>query len=185
MLVRLERGLEVFGNVLMWFGGLAITLMMLQIAADVSFKYLLNRPVVATLEIVTWYYMVATVFLPVVYIQVHKKHLMVELFTMKFPPRRLALLEGVVGLAGCVYVGTLAYLTADYAWDQTIAGEIQDATFFDLPVWPSRWMLPIATGAMALVFLLQGIRDLRFGLTGQGAPSLQPKKSMEMPVEEA
>ena len=118
---RIEHALEVFGDVLMWLGGIAITLMMLQIGADVVSKYLFNAPIIATLEIVTWYYMVATVFLPVVYIQVHKKHLMVELFTMNWPPRRMAKLEGIVGVVGFVYVGTLAYLTGDYALHQTLA----------------------------------------------------------------
>jgi len=185
MLSSIERALESFGNFLMWIGGIAITVMMLQICGDVLFKYLLNKPIVATLEIVTWYYMVATVFLPLVYIQVHKKHLMVELFTINFSARRLAVLEGVVGILGAVYVGTLTVLTGGHAFDQTIAGEIQDATFFDLPVWPSRWMLPIACVGMAIVFLLQAIRDLRYGLTGEGTPSQKPKQGMEMPVEEA
>ncbi|MCC6718065.1 MAG: TRAP transporter small permease [Acetobacteraceae bacterium] len=180
---RIEHALEVFGDVLMWLGGIAITLMMLQIGADVVSKYLFNAPIIATLEIVTWYYMVATVFLPVVYIQVHKKHLMVELFTMNWPPRRMAKLEGIVGVVGFVYVGTLAYLTGDYALHQTLAGEIQDATFFDLPVWPARWMLPLGAGGMALVFLTQGARDLRFGFTGAGAPSLQPKKTMDLTAD--
>ncbi|MCW5747833.1 MAG: TRAP transporter small permease [Alphaproteobacteria bacterium] len=185
MLSSVERMLGAFAQVLLWVGGVAVTLMMLQISADVLCKYLLNKPIIATLEIVTWYYMVATVFLPVVYIQIHKKHLMVELFTMNWPPRRMAVLEGIVGVVGAVYVGTLTVLTALHAVEQTVAGEIQDATFFDLPVWPSRWLLPIATGAMALVFLTQAWRDLVFGITGRGAPSLQPKRSGDMPVEEA
>jgi len=184
-LTAIERALDLVANALMWVGGVALTLMMLQISADVLGKYLLNRPIIATLEIVTWYYMVATVFLPVVYIQIHKKHLMVELFTMKWPPRRMARLEGIVGIVGAAYVGTLAWLTGVHAAEQTAAGEIQDATFFDLPVWPSRWLLPLAMGAMALVFLAQAWRDLRFGLTGRGKPSLQPKSSIEIPVEEA
>lgn len=176
--------LNAFANALMWVGGIALTLMMLQISADVLSKYLLNKPIIATLEIVTWYYMVAAVFLPVVYIQIHKKHLMVELFTMNWPPRRMAVLEGIVAVVGTVYVGTLATLTGIHAIEQTQAGEIQDATFFDLPVWPSRWLLPIAIGAMALVFLTQACRDLMFGLTGKGRPTATPKSSIELPDDE-
>ncbi|WP_422000615.1 TRAP transporter small permease subunit [Reyranella sp.] len=184
-LTAAERALERFANALMWVGGIALTLMMLHISADVLGKYLFNRPIIATLEIVTWYYMVATVFLPVVYIQIHKKHLMVELFTLRWPPRRMAKLEGIVGIVGAIYVGTLAWLTGEHAAVQTAAGEIQDATFFDLPVWPSRWLLPVAMTAMALVFATQAWRDLRFGLHGRGKPSLQPKSTIDVPVEEA
>ncbi len=183
MLQTLDRALAAFSNLMMAVAGVAIVLMMLHIAGDILAKILFNQPIPATLEIVTWYYMVATVFLPWGFIQVHKKHLMVELFTMKMPARKLAVLEGCVGLLGAVYVGILFWLTLGYAIDQTLAGEIQDATFFDLPVWPTRWLLPIPAATMALVFLLQGIRDLQFGLTGRGAPSTPPKD--EMIVEEA
>ena len=41
----------------------------------------------------------------------------------------------------------------------------------------------IATFAMSLIFLTQAIRDLTFGLTGRGAPSLAAKSGMM--VEEA
>lgn len=183
MLSKLERGLNAFSNFLMIIAGVAVTLMMLHISADILSKLVLNKPIMATLEVVTWYYMVATIFLPWGYIQVHKKHLMVELFTMKMPPRKLAVLEGIVGIVGAIYVGILCWLTLEHAIDQTIAGEIQDVTFFDLPVWPSRWLLPIPAAVMSLTFLTQGIRDLTFGFTGRGAPSLQPKASMM--IEEA
>lgn len=183
MLLSLERALNAFSNLMMAVAGVAITLMMLHIAGDILAKLILNQPIVATLEIVTWFYMVATVFLPLGYIQVHKKHLMVELFTMKMSPRSLAKLEGVVGIVGTIYVGILCWLTLEHAIEQTIAGEIQDATFFDLPVWPSRWLLPIPTAAMSLIFLTQAIRDLTFGFTGRGRPSTVP--STGMMVEEA
>lgn len=183
MLLAVERALTAFSNAMMALAGVAIVLMMLHIAGDILMKLAFNHPIVATLEIVTWYYMVATVFLPWGFIQVHKKHLMVELFTMKMSPRRLAVLEGCVAVAGFVYVGVLCWLTFWHAVEQTQAGEIQDATFFDLPVWPTRWLLPIPAFAMALTFLTQGIRDLQFGLTGRGAPSTAPKD--DLIVEEA
>ncbi len=183
MLLGLERVLNAFSNLMMIVAGVAITLMMLHIAGDILAKLLFNHPIVATLEIVTWYYMVATVFLPLGYIQIHKKHLMVELFTMKMSPRTLGVLDGIVGIVGAIYVGILCWLTLQHAIEQTLAGEIQDATFFDLPVWPTRWLLPIPTFAMSLIFLTQAIRDLTFGLTGRGTPSMRPKS--EMVIEEA
>lgn len=183
MLTTVERALTAFSNLMMVVAGVAITAMMLHIAGDILAKLVLNKPIIATLEIVTWYYMVATVFLPLGYIQVHRKHLMVELFTMKMSKRSLAKLEGVVSIVGCIYVAILCWLTLEHAIEQTANNEVQDATFFDLPVWPSRWMLPIPTAAMSLIFLTQGIRDLTYGFTGRGSPTTPPKS--EMPVEEA
>src|SRR3546814_18328693 len=86
---------------------------------------------------------------------------MVELFTRNRSPRRLAMLEGIVAVLTFAYVTILAYLTLEHAIDTTISGEVQDATFFDLPIWPARWMLPIAFGTMAAVLLVQAVRDIR------------------------
>ena len=179
----LERALAAFSNFLMVIAGFAITLMMLHVGADIIAKAVFHRPIVATLEIVTWYYMVATVFLPVAYIQLHKKHLMVELFTQRMSPGRLALLEGIVAILGFLYVGILCVLTFGHALETTANGEVQDATFFDLPVWPARWLLPIAFGAMALILLVQAVRDLIYGSTGRGQPTTQPSDGII--IEEA
>lgn len=170
-MAALERLLERFSQALLWIAGVAITLMMLHIAADIVGKTVFNQPVTATLEIVAWYYMVLTVFLPVAYIQLRKKHLMVELFTRNMSPRSLARLEGCIAVLGAVYVGILFWLTLEQAISSTVDGELQDVTYFDLPVWPSRWALPVAIGAMTLIMVLQAVRDFRYGFTGRGAPT--------------
>ncbi len=173
-MAAIERLLERFSVLLLWVAGVAITLMMLHIAADIVGKLVFHQPMTATLEIVAWYYMVATVFLPVAYIQVHKKHLMVELFTRNMGPRPLARLEGCIAVLGALYVGILFWLTLEQAITSTADNELQDVTFFDLPVWPARWFLPLSIGAMTLIMVLQAIRDFRFGFTGRGKPTAQP-----------
>lgn len=175
-----ELLLDRLSRVLMFLAGIGIVLMMIHVAADIVAKFVFNAPVVATLEIVAWYYMVATVFLPLAWIQARKKHLMVELFTRHMAPRRLALLEAFIAMLSAVYVGILFVLTLETAIDKTIGWEVQDVTYFDLPVWPSRWFLPLPVGAMTLVLLVQAWRDLRFGLTGEGAPSLQPAADLDI-----
>ena len=172
-MAALERVLERYSQVLLWIAGVAITLMMLHIAADVVGKTIFHQPMTATLEIVAWYYMVATVFLPVAFIQLRKKHLMVELFTRHMTPRSMAKLESFIAVLGAIYVGILFWLTLEQAISSTIDNEVQDVTFFDLPVWPSRWCLPLALGPMTLIMVLQAIRDFRYGFTGRGEPTLQ------------
>jgi len=173
-MVALEHFMERLCGLLLWVAGAAITLMMLHVAADVVGKTLFRQPMTATLEIVAWYYMIATVFLPIAFIQLRKKHLMVELFTQNMQPRSLAKLEGLTALLGVAYVGILFWLTLDQAIIATMDNEVQDVTFFDLPVWPSRLCLPVAVGSMAIVMILQAVRDLRFGFTGRGEPTARP-----------
>lgn len=166
MLGALERVLDRIANALMVVGGIAVTLMMVHIGADVVGKYFFNYPIPATLEVVAWYYMVAAIFLPVAYIQLHQKHLMVELFTRALPPRAMALLEGLVCVLGFVYVSILVVLTFEGAMVETANGAAHDVTYFDLPVWPSRWFLPAALFVMAVIMALQATRNFIFVLTG-------------------
>jgi len=173
-MTQLEWLLEKLSTVLLVIAGIAMTIMMVHIGLDIASKTLLHKPIVATLEIVTWYYMVFTIFPPVVYIQIRKKHLMVELFTRHLSREKMAVLEGATAVLGAVYVGILTWLTLEVAIEQTATWEIQDATFFDLPIWPARWVLPISFGAMTLVMILQAIRDLTYGVTGRGEPTQQP-----------
>lgn len=181
MLASLDRILDRIANALMFVGGVAVTLMMLHIGADVIGKYFFNYPIPATLEVVAWYYMVATIFLPVAYIQLHQKHLMVELFTRAMPPRPMALLEGLVCLLGFAYVATLVVLTFEGAMVETENGAAHDVTYFDLPVWPSRWFLPAALLVMAIIMALQATRNFVFLLTGKGPIGYAGEDALETP----
>lgn len=166
--MMLERLLGRASGALLLVGGVAATLMMLHIGVDIVGKYLFNTPIPATLEIVAWYYMIATIYLPIAYVQLHRKHLTVELFTQNLPPRKMAWIEGVTSVLSLLYVGTLFVLSLQSAIHETAIGEAQDATYFDLPVWPSRWMLPASLLVMSLIIIVQGWNDFRFAITGRG-----------------
>ena len=144
---RYFRVVEAASQVLLFFGGVAIIALMLHICADVAGKHFFNKPITGTLEIVAWYYMVACVFLPLAFVQVQRLHLTVELFTMGLSRRRLAALDGVIAVLGLGYVALLAWLVYGRARAATADREILDLTFFDVPAWPSRWVLPLSFGS--------------------------------------
>ena len=115
----LMRVIDMASWVLMAAGGFVIILLMLHITADVAGKYFFNRPIIGTLEIVSRYYMVAVVFLPLAYVQIRRQHLTVEMFTMGLSKRRLAGLDGAVSLVGLVYVALLTWLVYGHAVSAT------------------------------------------------------------------
>lgn len=156
-----QRVTETIVRVLMILGGIAVFAMMLHITADVFCKYAFNMPIVGTLEIVANYYMVFVVFLPIAYVQLHRQHLMVEVFTLGLSSRQVALLDGVVSVIGVAYSATLTWLVLGQAIEQTERREFYSITYFDLPIWPARWVLPIAFGLLCFVMVLQCISDLR------------------------
>lgn len=162
----LQRFTDVVTRLLMIVGGVALFAMMLHITADVFFKYAFNSPIVGTLEIVARYYMVLVVFLPIAFVQLSRQHLMVEVFTLSLPPRYVAFLDGVVAIVGIVYSAILTWLVLGQAIDQTARREFYSITYFDLPTWPSRWVLPISFALLCVVMVLQSISDLRRAFAG-------------------
>ena len=167
----LQRVSDFFAGLLLAVGAFALFMMMLHITADVFMKYTMNMPIVGTLEIVANYYMVFVVFLPIAYVQVFRQHLLVEVFTLKLPPRYVALLDGLVAILGIAYTSVLTWLVLGQAIDQTVRGEFYSITYFDLPTWPSRWVLPISFGLLTIVMIIQCVTDLRRAL---GTPAAAP-----------
>ena len=100
----IERALDRFSNALLAIGcGFAI-LMMLHVTADVLGKWLFGHPITGTLEVVTFIYMSACIFLPLGIVQRQRAQITVEVFTHSLPPRALAGLDAVVGLFCGIFV---------------------------------------------------------------------------------
>lgn len=156
-----ERQIRKIGELLAIIGGVAIVFMMLHIVADVAMKYLLNDPIDGTTEIVAAYYMVAVVFLPLAYVAFTSGHLVVEMFTRRLRDYPLRLLIGFTGLATLGYLVFLMYHTAVEALGRTREGEAWETSVDLVAVWPSRWLLPVGLGAMAMYVLFHAVHHLR------------------------
>jgi TRAP-type C4-dicarboxylate transport system permease small subunit len=140
--------------------GVAVTLMMVQITVDVTFKNLFHQPIIGTTEIISSYYMPATIFLPLAAVEAQRRHITVVLFTQALPPRAVAGFDVFANVIGVLYAGCLTWSTTASAVLHTRNLESLDATFFDIPVWPTRWFLPIGVGCLTLYLLLHVVKDL-------------------------
>lgn len=142
-------------------GGVAMLAMMVQVGADVTLKYLFNHPIRFTLEMVSSYYMVALVFLPLGLVTRDDGHVVVELFTQGFGPRAMALINGLAGLLALAYIATMTVESAIVAWERTLIREAWESATVDIQVWPARWFLPIGCGLMTLCLMVQVVDNLR------------------------
>lgn len=150
----LARGLFALASV-------AILAMMIHVTADIVGRLLFNRPITGTLEIVASYYMVACAYLPLGYVQLQRSHMVIELFTQGLSQRALTGLDLVSSLLGTVFLGLMTWQTCLVAIDKSVVGEAVDATFYEIPVWPSRWMIVAAAGVTTLILILQTVQDGR------------------------
>ena len=162
-------------NLSLWLGALALVAMMVHVTADVLLKITLNWPVAGTLEIVSYVYMVACTFLPLAHLQASRSLIVVEFFTQNLGKWSLLKLETFIAPLSIAYLGTLAIVGATRAYSKMVLGETQDATYFELPVWPMRWVFAAALAITALVALHQFITDCRGLRNGPGGHDGSPK----------
>ena len=144
-------------TLLAWIGGLGLVLMMLHITADVIARYIFSAPLHGTVEIVSAYYMVAVVFLPLAMIERVNGHIVVELVTQHFPRRLQEILIAVVALLSAAYFVAFTWQTWGDAMKKYAVGEEALGTV-SIVVWPTRFYLPIGCGLLALVLVHKAFR---------------------------
>ena len=160
---RLLGWLEVPIHLLFWIGLVAGVLMMIHVTVDVTGRTLFNHPFSGTTEIVAAYYMVAAAYLSWAWIARHDSHIRVEVFTRNASPRFNHRLDIAVKVLTIAYVSLFTWQTSFRAIQQFRAGEVWQAGGGFVPVWPSRWMLPLAGGFMAVYLVLRVISDIARG----------------------
>ena len=158
---KLEKLLERPIYWLFALAGFVTIAMMLHVVADVFSKHFFNTPIWGTLETVSGYYMVIVVFFPLAYVARTEGHIIVELFTRNLPPRKLARLDGVIGIITFLFMLLFTWLTGEEAIRRTIQGEVWDIADGNMIIWPSRWVLPIGAAAMTAYVLIRVIKDFR------------------------
>ena len=135
--------------------------MMLHVSIDVAGRTLFNHPLEGTTEIVSAYYMVIAAFLPWAWVTRNNGHLMVDLFTLRMRPRTVFWLDLAVKIVTAIYVAAFTWRSFLRALEQTRAGEVWQAGTTHLPVWPTRWALPIGGLFMVLYLVLRVAVDIR------------------------
>lgn len=121
---------------------IVIVLMMLHITLDVGVRYFFNGQIVGTLEWVSFYYMVALVFLAFGYVEYKNENIRVDLFAQMMPKSvQLGLYIFACGL-GLIFFGMLFWQSLNDAISATQRGEEAMSNFRFL-IWPARWSLPI------------------------------------------
>lgn len=133
-------------------GAVALIFMMLHIVLDVFMKYAFRAPVQGTLEIVSHYYMIIVVFLPLALVEWRRESIVVDVFFNMFP-RGLKLVSVIFSLIISVAIfAALAYRSTLDALHAQSIGELAMGSAM-IVIWPSRWALPIGFASSSLVCL--------------------------------
>jgi TRAP-type C4-dicarboxylate transport system permease small subunit len=160
---RLMRWLEIPINLLLWIALVAGFLMMVHVGAEVVGRSFFNHPLHGTTEIVSYWYMVTICYLPWGWLTHNDNHIVAGVFEHIGTPRFGYGVEVAVKVVMLVYVGVFGWQTALRAVQQTSAGEVQEAAGGFIPVWPCRWILPLAALLMGICLVLRILRDVGRG----------------------
>lgn len=166
---RFEWLVRLFSAGLTILAGFCLSLMMLQIVIDVGLKYFFNSPIEGNLEVVSFYYMVGVVFLPLAMVELRHEHINVDLFIQMLPKRG----RSYVYVFGCgvslVFFGVLAYQTFLDAIHATKINEVMMGSIY-VTVWPSRWFLPVGFILIGLAIVVHAVKALRDPLAFEPTP---------------
>ncbi len=134
--------------------GLLVPMMFL-VTGDVIGRYVFNSPIPAVFEINSHFLMVMVVFFPLAYVHQKKEHVFVTLFTDRLPERGRSLLQGISALLGLILYGLMGWYGLKKAIQATRLQEYIPG-IVDVPVWLSKWIIPIG----CLAFCIELLRDV-------------------------
>lgn len=157
----MKRILAHLSNLTLLLSGLFLFAMMVHVAADVALRYAMNSPIPGTLEIVSAYYMVAGVFLPLAAVELARASIAVDA-AYQFMPRvmKASCMTMVLTLSAAVYL-VLAYTSWGDAMRSFRINEQMMGQHF-VTVWPSRFVLPVSfflAGVICVAYLYQFFTD--------------------------
>jgi TRAP-type C4-dicarboxylate transport system permease small subunit len=150
---------ERLSKLLMFVAGAALMLMMIQMVLDVFMRNFFRSPIEGSLEIVSNYYMVAVVFLPLALVERRHEHITVDLF-VNLMPSGMQRLVRIIGYIVCsVFFGLLAYQTGIDAFEAWERNELLMSSIFII-LWPAKMLLPIGFGLMLIQVLLHAWKSI-------------------------
>ncbi len=168
-----HRSIQIPSNILAYFGGVFIVLLMVQVVFDVIGREVFSLPIDGTLEIVSFYYMVGVTFLPLAYVSHEEGHIMVEMFTQKLSRPRLAGLEAIIGVICFIFVVVLFVQTWDAAMESYEIEEMWETSDDLITIWPSRFALPIGVFMMGVYMVYRFVDDTLVALGKRDADETQ------------
>ncbi len=173
-MARAENYLAALTSVLLWLAAAATAVMMFHVAADVVAKLIIRHPIVGTLEMVSLFYMVAVVFLPLAAVQRERRHIFIELFTQKLGARVQRTLDALALLLTLLLSATLFWHGLEVAIEKTLVGELANNIEFQVEVWLGRWFPVVGFALTSAWCLLQLIQDVLAIFSGEEPEAHDP-----------
>ncbi|QDZ12931.1 TRAP transporter small permease [Devosia ginsengisoli] len=150
LVVRISDGLALVGAI-------GVVAMLVHITAYVIMRQFSHAPVPATVEIVSYYYMILIAFLPIAWAERRGDMISIEIFAFLMKGRVGRINEIFVALVTAGVYAMLTYTTWLVAMREFSARSFVISLSVAIPVWPSYFVLPVGFGLAAVVTLYRGL----------------------------
>lgn len=130
-------------------GAAGVILLVLNVVVDVIGRLVFHAPFPGTIEYTTYWWMPMLALLAFAFTEQRQEHIKVTILLDALPLRFRQIVEGVFGVIATALVIALAY----YSWESAVrAYDFQEVTASSppVPVWPFRFLAPLAMGMLAL-----------------------------------
>lgn len=149
----LGRTIKFLSNGLAALGAIAIVLMMIQIAIDVTLRNLFNLSVPMTATLVTKWYMVAVAFLPLGLAELIDRHICVDVVYQQFSLRWRRIVGGAVCLLSFIVVCIMVIPLWGEAVEKMELGSFELENGRHLSIWLPFFFLPVGFAVFGAILL--------------------------------
>ncbi len=130
-------------------GAIVLAMMMFLVAADVTLRYGIDRPILGSVELVELM-MIIVVFLAVAYTASQRGHVAIELVTSRFPQRAQAILDVFTSFLSLFFI--VLVIWRSILRGNTMWHDHHVTTVLSIPVFPFLYI--IAFGCLLLAIVL-------------------------------
>ncbi len=159
-MIRFHRWLQKLNQIITLIGGAAVSLMMLQVSLDVLMRFLFNQPLPGTITIVSHYYMIIAIFLPLAFVEQTKKSISIELLSNYFPAK----FNRFLNIFSHLFVSASAFILAYTSFGVSIRHFHSKTSVmqgdFTIPTWPSYFILFIGVTLLGIYCLINFLLEL-------------------------
>ncbi len=134
-----------------------LAVMMLLTAADVTLRYLFNRPITSSYEL-TEFMLAVLIAFGLAYTAVRKGHISIDFLTSRFSPRVQAFLSAISSLMGIGLLSLITWQSIVYAESLRVSGST--TMVLHLPIYPIVWVVVVGSAIFCLVLIVDLLNHL-------------------------
>ncbi len=157
----MERAADRVAQGVALVGALGLVALLVHVTSDVVMRGVFDRPIPATNEIVSRYYMVLIAFLPLAWVERERAMISVELLDTVMSPAVRRVSDVAIALLATAIYAAIAWVTWGDAMKNWRIGSFVDVLGRQVPVWPTYFLPPAGLLLAAAVTLLRAVRTAR------------------------